>query len=406
MHHYYNNSHDGNLAADFPCWGMSFPALCLLISLFLMSACIPQHQGQSTSPQGPSRLPHPESKIQIPAQFSVSSLPATYKGNLECPDCEGIRVHLNIRPDGTFEIKRVWRSGGRDGNPVIDHGTWNLSPDKSTITLTINNRIMGSFKMVSEACMVPADLAQAPTPETEWSLCRAESLEPIQKTVQMRGLYSYMADLGMFRDCDTGERYPVATEKDNMALEQAYLNTEHGIAEPLVARFEGHVTTRPAMEGSRMDKVVVVDRFIEMTSARSCKAPVSAPSASEPGTTLETAHTNGIENRKWELIELAGAPLDLHDGMTPPGFRLNPEGKNLRGFGGCNRMMGSYMLDGDRLIFSGIATTRKFCVDTQGIEDRFVQALGQVRRYSIEGNILTLYGDYGELAKLRWANTQ
>ena len=68
-------------------------------------------------------------------------------------------------------------------------------------------------------------------------------------------------------------------------------------------------------------------------------------------------------------------------------------------------MMGSYTLNGNRLKFASIATTRRFCEETQGLEDRFVQALGQVKTFEINGDMLELYGDFGLLATLRAADS-
>ncbi len=384
--------------ANFSC-RLEFFCLLLVIPALILSACTPRG---GTSPEHTvPNAPPAEQHVQAQAILERAILPATFSGTIPCDGCDGIKVHLNLQPDGTFQIKRTYLYTDRKSNPVLDSGTWSISPDNTIITLQLRNRVLNRLKMTDADCMAPVSPVSSITETSDMRLCRTPEFEPLEEAAEMRGLYSYMADLGMFRDCRTSERYPVAMEKDNAALERAYLNSEHGIAEPLVVRFMGHITTRPAMEGSRMDKVVVVDRFIEITGARSCKGPAQSANGSSKDPELTTGDTGRIENRKWELIEIAGTPVNMPEGLPAPGFRLNPDGKSLRGFGGCNRMMGSYMHEGSKLMFSGIATTRRFCEETQGLEDRFVQALGQVRRFTIEGNILTLYGDYGELAKLK-----
>ncbi len=377
-----------------------FYALMVVLALLLVS-CAPKE------PQKPGISPPAQQEREAAeeaARFDTSVLPATWKGTLPCADCGGIRYHLNIRPNHSFTLKRTYLASDSTGTDrdIVDSGTWDLSADAKILTLRFNGNILRKFKAVSDRCLRMLDnTGVAIKSNMNYRICRIDRFEPVSASTEMRGLYSYMADLGMFKDCRTGRRYPVAMEKDNAALERAYLTAEHGVAEPLIVRFEGYVTTRPAMEGSKMDKVVVVERFIEITSTKSC---------TEPEKTALTAAAGGVEaaarleNTRWELIEIAGEPVEALPGKPLPGFRLNPQGNSLRGFGGCNRMMGSYNLNGDELNFGPIATTRRFCEETQGLEDRFVQALGQVKTFKLNGDILELYGDYGLLARLRAAD--
>jgi len=60
--------------------------------------------------------------------------------------------------------------------------------------------------------------------------CSADTTVPVTdagaaSSRTMRGLYSYMADAGMFVECGSNERLPVTMEADNLALERAYLNS-------------------------------------------------------------------------------------------------------------------------------------------------------------------------------------
>ncbi len=367
----------------------------------LLAACAPREgAGPGVEPQ-----PHPGEKAAQAARLDTSLLPGTWKGTLPCPDCAGTKYHLNLLPDHSFKLKRTFLASDNSATrEVVDSGTWTLSPDATALTLRFTGNLSEKFRAVSDRCLqqAPDNAGAVIKPDITRQICRTEKFEPVSSNRIMRGLYSYMADLGMFKDCATGRRYPVAMEKDNARLESAYLKAEHGVAEPLIVRFEGFVTTRPAMEGSRMNKVVVVERFIEITEARSCSEPEKETAALTSGALV---NLDKIENTKWELVEIAGESVDVPPGSPLPGFRLNPQGKSLRGFGGCNRMMGSYTLNGNRLSFASIATTRRFCEETQGLEERFVQALGQVKTFKINGDMLELYGDFGLLATLRAADS-
>jgi heat shock protein HslJ len=68
-----------------------------------------------------------------------------------------------------------------------------------------------------------------------------------------------------------------------------------------------------------------------------------------------------LENTYWALVELNGDPTSAPSHRHEPHLRLISEEKSLQGFGGCNMMRDSYELEGERLQFSRIATTRMAC---------------------------------------------
>ena len=70
---------------------------------------------------------------------------------------------------------------------------------------------------------------------------------------------------------------------------------------------------------------------------------------------------------------------------------LTSEGNHVRGFSGCNRFMGSYERNESQLRFTPLATTRKACREGMEQEQRFLDALGAVMRFSISGDSLTFY---------------
>ena len=61
---------------------------------------------------------------------------------------------------------------------------------------------------------------------------------PVQAEL-MRGMYSYMADAGLFLDCQREQRFPVATKADNAALERTYLKHRYLPGKSLLMEVEG-----------------------------------------------------------------------------------------------------------------------------------------------------------------------
>ena len=105
----------------------------------------------------------------------------------------------------------------------------------------------------------PAASGPAAALETEAAPGAAAGLE--EDTLWLKGMYSYMADAGLFTDCVTGQRLPVAMERDNAALERAYLEITPGPGEPVLVTFEGRLDRRPPMEGDGEVETVIVERF-------------------------------------------------------------------------------------------------------------------------------------------------
>ncbi len=67
----------------------------------------------------------------------------------------------------------------------------------------------------------------------------------------------------------------------------------------------------------------------------------------------------------------------------------------VQGYGGCNRFFGGYRLEGGRITFSPIASTRRYCEETMAVEDAFFMALGKVTRLEVSGDGLTLLSEDG-----------
>jgi putative lipoprotein len=83
------------------------------------------------------------------------------------------------------------------------------------------------------------------------------------------------------------------------------------------------------------------------------------------------------------------------DGPRAAHIRLDEKETRMTGYGGCNRIMGRFTLDGSRLRFEEVAGTRRACLDEDGAEDRFLAALSGVRGWRIDGNVLKLLSEGG-----------
>jgi len=196
-------------------------------------------------------------------------------------------------------------------------------------------------------------------------------------TMSLQGMYSYMADAGIFIDCATREQWPVAMEGDNATLEREYAKASPGPGTPLLITVEGRVEPRPRMEGEGQETALVVERFVRTW----------------PNETCGSIKAMSLEDTYWALLELDGATIVPTPSDEAPYLELNSNKASAYGFGGCNRFFGSYQASGRSLTFGDLGATRMACPEGMDQEQRFFAALASTTRYEIHGSKLLLLAD-------------
>jgi heat shock protein HslJ len=138
--------------------------------------------------------------------------------------------------------------------------------------------------------------------------------------------------------------------------------------------------------------------LLAATLAAAC-SPAPRPPGGADSTPPPSAAATPLLDTTWHLAEVGGRPVPATDDSRRPSMRLVADGRKVQGNAGCNRMMGSYELNGAALKFGPLMSTKMACpaLDT---EQAFLSALGSTTRYQIDGSNLTLYGADGPLARL------
>lgn len=104
-----------------------------------------------------------------------------------------------------------------------------------------------------------------------------------------------------------------------------------------------------------------------------------------------------LRNTYWKLVRLDGQPVTVGARQREPHLILSGQGERVSGSGGCNRLMGAYTLDGEKLGFARLASTMMACLgDGMAQEQRFLQALARVAGYSIRGEQLVMLDAAGQ----------
>ena len=319
-------------------------------------------------------------------------LPSIYTADIPCPDCPTIRVFLTLRPDSLYFL-RISTTNAETGADEIkaEIGAWKYVASGNTILLATYENVARTLLITpTHNLRVIKVSGGIIPPDVNYDLERDDSNPGYNDTVRVQGMYSHMADAGIFTECLSGARFPVATEGENAGLERAYINTPHGQGEPLLVTLDARLTSRIKMGGVGYEEAVVPVHFVNIRPGIDC--------------TGEKNSKLTLVDNIWRLIEINGKPLQLSEGQDTPFVHLAAKDNRVQGFGGCNRFSGTFLVKGQIFLFNKRIGTRMACVKGMDLEFEFFRILSATDGYHIEGEILELRNRDGQvLARLQHA---
>ena len=211
-----------------------------------------------------------EEPIARTASAALGALPATFAGTLPCADCPGIRYQLDLYPDRVFFLRMTYLE--RD-NAFDDIGSFRVSANGRTLALHGGGAAPLRFRVASADRLTMLDLDGKQIPSgLNYDLTRQATFAALEPRLALRGMYRYMADAGLFTECLTRRRMPVAQEGDNAALERAYGEARREPGEELLVELEGQIARRPKIEGQGHELALVPLRFIGVWPGETCGA--------------------------------------------------------------------------------------------------------------------------------------
>jgi heat shock protein HslJ len=127
--------------------------------------------------------------------------------------------------------------------------------------------------------------------------------------------------------------------------------------------------------------------------AVACGVAMTAPSAglhaAQDGQSQTKPGANRpLESTYWRAVELVGTSTPSQTANREA--HLVFQSGRVAGSDGCNRVTGTYTLDGDGVTFGQAAATRMACPDTTAIEQAFHAAMKSASRWRITGERLEL----------------
>lgn len=93
----------------------------------------------------------------------------------------------------------------------------------------------------------------------------------------------------------------------------------------------------------------------------------------------------------WKLISIGDKLVVTKPPPEDAHLVLVAKELKVSGYSGCNRFSGGFELDGERLEFGVLASTRRACIDTMELEASYLAALGRVDRFEIVQQELRLH---------------
>ncbi|UYQ95288.1 META domain-containing protein [Chitinophaga horti] len=106
-----------------------------------------------------------------------------------------------------------------------------------------------------------------------------------------------------------------------------------------------------------------------------------------------------LYGKEWKLMELNGKQVNTTAERLPT-IKFEKEGARVSGFAGCNRMMGTFTINAEKLIFSPLAATKMACMD-DNVETEYLAALSGVNTFSVDAGMLQLQAGDTVLAKFK-----
>jgi heat shock protein HslJ/uncharacterized membrane protein len=101
------------------------------------------------------------------------------------------------------------------------------------------------------------------------------------------------------------------------------------------------------------------------------------------------AVSGSLENATWLLTTLPGQSLPATQGRNA--VTVSFEAGRVHGFSGCNQFMGSYSLDGERLVLGMLGGTMMACPEpAMSVESRFLKSFSGALNVAVAGNRMTV----------------
>jgi uncharacterized lipoprotein YbaY/heat shock protein HslJ len=323
-----------------------------------------------------------EPEAEVSAATATVSGTVTYRERIALSDTAVVEITLQDvsradAPAVDIARQRITRPGQV---PVRFELSYDPEVIDQRMSYAIRARISDQGELLFINDMATPVLTRGAGNTVEMVLVRVAGNEQKQSAgMELEGMFRYMADAALFRDCRDNKTYPVSMEGEYIELERAYSNSGIDPGGEVMVQLEGRLLERPAMEGNVNEVKLIVDKLYNLQPEKSC-----APST----------HAKLLDTY-WRLDKLGDVKV------TPPRDRkeahliLASAESRVNGNAGCNNFFGQYQTQDSKLSFSALGSTMMACPEGMDTEQAFLAVLGNTASYSISGLFLKLYDAEG-----------
>ena len=282
-----------------------------------------------------------------------------------------MEILLNLRPDSLYQLRTaLYAADGKILATTARLERWQYEPTNQRLRLSGSQGSSLEYHLVGKELLEFAGRKDAGGAMARHALGRQEYLAPFADTVRLQGMYLETGRAGNLQECLGGGIYPISDAGHRDLLSTAYRKVARNPGEAVLVALQGRLVEREG--GGAEIEVVEVERF--------------RPQQECGGQTRSR-----VVGTQWQLRQLNGAAITTKGGQQPPFFLLEPEGQRLQAFSGCNRIEGTYRLEGTSLAFKRTVTTRMACPGGNELENRFLAMLDATATFKITGTSLQLF---------------
>jgi heat shock protein HslJ/uncharacterized membrane protein/uncharacterized lipoprotein NlpE involved in copper resistance len=333
--------------------------------------------------------------VKDPDPGIIAALTGDWFGELPCADCDGISYKISLNSDMTYSDISVYR--GKDDKPIFDYGTWNLLTD-STISLSQTKR---KFLLSSnELIMLDLEGNRIESGFSEMYHLRKEIVEDNPH------IYKRKFDAGIDFTARGNEPFWSLDIDFDKQMKFTSMTDIAELNTPIVSGMksdDGKSTFYHSITEAGEIKITITDNPCsdnmsgeQFTQTVKIQAKQSVDNQFTEfngcGKHLMDLRLNDI----WVMQEMTGVVLKkeaLNKGL--PTFEFHLKENRFSGHAGCNQMNGSIKVEGNKIKFGPIASTKMACPDMT-VEQAVTAAMsGKQIIYSIENLKLTLISEDG-----------
>ena len=304
--------------------------------------------------------------------------PLHFVGSIPRADCQ-MKYQLDLFDNRTYFLREECFKDGVSTKTNDDIGRW-YSDNENRVVLNGTKIKAKYFFIVNETTLEQMDLkGKRVISKPIHQLKHTGNIQSIEPKLLIQGVYSYMADAAILYECATGLSFPVAFEKDNRALEKAYINAGASAGQTLKVYLDVQISDRKMQDCSVKQSTIIVEKFLKMIPKEKCQNPYSKAK---------------LKETYWKLTQINSKPLPLSKSSRREAHMILSSDFKIKGSSGCNSFHGTYEQEKETLkLIKPMMMSRMFCKGE--LEQEYMKVLEEMRSYKIQSEYLEIFDKDG-----------